>query len=228
MEGENLVRFITKYVPKLPDRSILVVTSKIVALAEKRTAKYEGRAAKEKLIRAESEWAIRTKYVFATLKDGALVASAGIDESNANGKLIMLPKDSMRTAQYLRRRLMKAHRLNKLGILITDSRVAPLRTGVLGIAMGYAGFGALRDYRGTKDIFGRKLKYTQTNVADGLATAATLVMGEGKEQTPIAVIKNAPVQFKNKVMKHELRIDVRDDMYGPLFKSFPTRAGRKS
>ena len=167
---------------------------------------------------------MRTKYVWATLKDGALVASAGIDESNGNGKLILLPKNSMLAAQRLRKELAQKCNLRDLGVLITDSRIAPLRAGVLGIALGYAGFKGLRDYRGTKDIFGRQLKYTQTNIADSLATAATLVMGEGQERHPLAIITEAPVEFAENTKKHELRIDIKDDMYGPLFKSFPTRA----
>jgi F420-0:gamma-glutamyl ligase len=112
---------------------------------------------------------------------------------------------------------MDHYRIAKLGILITDSRVAPLRAGVCGIALGYAGFSGVRDYRGTSDIFGRPLKITQTNVADSLATAATLEMGEGKEQQPLAVIEGAPVEFRENVNKDELRIDIEDDMYGPLF-----------
>jgi len=224
IERENLLWFIRKFVPNIPEGSILVVTSKVVALAEGRTATVRSMAEKEKLIRAESQWAMRTKYVWATLKDGALVASAGIDESNGNGKLILLPKNSMVAAQKLRKQLLRQYKLRHLGILITDSRIAPLRAGVLGIALGYAGFKGLRDYRGTKDIFGRKLKYTQTNIADSLATAATLVMGEGKERYPLAIITAAPVEFVEKLKKHELKINIKDDMYGPLFKSFPTRS----
>lgn len=223
-EGDNLVKFIVHHVPKLPNKSILVVTSKIVALAEKRTAQYQGLKAKEKLIKSESQWALRTKYVWATLKDGALVASAGIDESNGNGKLILLPFDSMRAAENLRKKLRRIYKIFDLGLLITDSRIAPLRAGVLGIALGYAGFAGLRDYRGKLDIFGRKLKYTQTNIADSLATAATLIMGEGRERHSLAIISRAPVEFITKVKRDELKIDIKDDMYGPLFKSFPSNA----
>ena len=76
--------FITDYFKKLQEKSVIVVTSKIVALAEKRTAVSENAETKEKLIRAESEWAIPMKYVWLTVKDGMVMASAGIDASNAN------------------------------------------------------------------------------------------------------------------------------------------------
>lgn len=221
LENQNLIDFIISYIPHIPEKSVVVITSKIVALSEGRVVPFQSIAQKEKLIREESEWAMKTKYVWATLKDGALVASAGIDESNADGKLILLPRNSMKAAQYIRRELMKRNKLQDLGVLITDSRVMPLRAGVLGIALGYAGFKGLRDYRGKKDIYGRKLKYTQTNVADSLATTSTLVMGEGKEQYPLGLILEAPLEFSNKLVKNELKISVEDDMYSPLFKTFP-------
>ncbi len=94
----------------------------------------------------------------------------------------------------------------------------PLRAGVVDIALGDAGFKGLRDYRGTKDVFGRKLKFTQTDIADSLATAAVLTMGEGKEQRPLCIIEGAPVEFCEKVNRNELKIALKDDMYRPLFK----------
>jgi len=219
--NQNLIDFITVHIPIVPDKAVVVVTSKIVALAEGRVVPFRSTQQKEKLIREESEWALKTKYVWATLKDGALVASAGIDESNADGKLILLPSNSMEAARYIRRELIKRYKIKNLGVLITDSRVMPLRSGVLGIALGYAGFKGLRDYRGKRDIYGRKLKYTQTNVADSLATTATLVMGEGKERYPLGLIIEAPVEFSSKINKNELKIAIEDDMYSPLFKTFP-------
>lgn len=216
LEGEDLFSFVKNYLKKIPEKSVVVVTSKIVALAEKRTVVAKNDEAKEKLIRAESDFALRTKYVWLTIKDGMVMASAGIDESNANGKLILLPKDSFKTAHNLRNRLCKHYRVRHLGVLITDSRTLPLRAGVTGVALGYAGFRGIRDYRGTPDIFGRKFKFSCTNVADSLATAAVLIMGEGKEQQPLAIIKKTPVEFVEKIRRTELRINIQDDMYGPL------------
>lgn len=216
-EGENLFVFITDYFKKLQERSVIVVTSKIVALAEKRTAIIEDVQTKEKLIKKESEFAIPTKFVWLTVKDGMVMASAGIDESNANGKLILLPKDSFKTARFLRDKLQKKYGIKQLGILITDSRTIPLRAGVTGVALGYAGFRGIRDYRGTPDIFGRKFKVSRTDVADSLATAAVFVMGEGNEQQPLAIIEKVAIEFCDKIHRQELHIDIQDDMYRPLF-----------
>lgn len=216
-EGDDLFAFITYYFKKLRERSVVVVTSKIVALAEKRTAVAENAQTREKLIRRESEFAIPTKYVWLTIKDGVVMASAGIDESNANGKLILLPNDSFKTARDLRKKLRKKYGVRHLGVLITDSRVMPLRAGVTGVALGYAGFRGIKDYRGTSDIFGKKFKFSRTDIADSLATAAVLVMGEGNEQQPLAIIERAPIEFCDRIRRKELRINVKDDMYRPLF-----------
>lgn len=215
-EGEDLFGFLTRHIKKLSERSVVVVTSKIVALSEKRTTIAKNIQDKEKLIRAESEFAVPTKYVWLTIKDGKVMASAGIDESNANGKLILLPKDSFKTAGLLRAKLRAKYGVKNLGVLITDSRTMPLCAGVTGVALGYAGFRGIRDYRGTPDIFGRKFKFSRTNVADSLATVAVLVMGEGSEQQPLAIIKDSPVVFCDKINRKELHIDIEDDMYRPL------------
>jgi dihydrofolate synthase / folylpolyglutamate synthase len=217
-EGEDLIAFITKHIPKLKDGSILVVTSKIAALSEGRTVEVRGKAQKEKLIREESEWAIESfSDWWLTIRDGMFTINAGIDKSNADGKIVLLPKDSFRAATRLRVQLRRHYKVRKLGIIITDSRVAPLRRGVFGMALGYAGFKGLRDYRGKSDIFGRKLRVTQLNVADSLATAAALEMGEGAEQRPLGVIENAPVEFCENVNKRELRISPKRDIYQKLF-----------
>lgn len=220
-EGEDIFVFVTSYLKKIPERTIIVVTSKIVALSENRTVLVKDARAKAKLIRRESDLAMPAKYVWLTVKDGMVMASAGIDESNARGKLIFLPKDSYRSANLLRHKLQKKYRVKELGVLITDSCIMPLRAGVLGAALGYAGFAGVRDHRGTSDIFGRKLRFSRTNIADGLATVATLMMGEGNEQTPLAIIQDAPVEFRERISRKELRIKMREDMYYPLFKKLP-------
>ena len=226
-ENEDLMRFVVAHIPKLKEGSILAVTSKIVALAEGRTANVRNKKEKEALIKKESDWALQTHPEWwCTEKDGALLVNAGIDDSNADGKLVLLPKDSFKSAARLRKALMQQFHIRNCGVVVTDSRISPMRAGVTGIALGYAGFRGVRDYRGKPDIFGRKLKVTMTDVADSLATAATLVMGEGSERTPLCIIEGAPVEFVGRVDRKEVLIPAKDDMYAPLFK----RAGgsRKS
>ncbi len=215
-QNEDLERYILNHLSRMKEGSILCVTSKVLALAQGRVVP-NTRGAKTRWIKRESEQAIKTKWCYLTLKDGHWCPNAGIDESNADGQLILWPEQSYESAEQLRRALCQRFKLRKLGILITDSRVFPLRAGVVGVALAYAGFKGLRDYRGQPDLFGKKLKLTQTNIADTLASAAVLVMGEGKERQPLAVIEDAPVVFTNKVDRTELRMDPADDLYRPLF-----------
>lgn len=222
-EGEDLAGFIVSQVKNLKERSVLVVTSKIVALSERRTAVIETIQTKERLIHAESEIAIPTKRVWLTVKDGMVMPAAGIDESNANGKLILLPKDSFKAANFLRRLFKRKYGLNHLGILITDSRTMPLRAGITGVALGYAGFRGVKDYRGLTDIFGRKLRHSRVDIADSLAAAAVMAMGEGDERRPLAVIGEAPIEFCDRIRRDELRMDIEEDMYRPLFLNLAKR-----
>ncbi len=222
-EKEELLQFIFKYVKKIPENSILVVTSKIVALSEGRIVLIDKTISHdemyEKIIKSESDFMLRTKHTWLTIKDGMVMASAGIDESNANGKMVLLPKDSFKSAKFIRKELRKKFKIKNLGVLITDSRLFPLRAGVVGVALGYAGFKGIRNYIGKKDIFGRTLKFSRTDVADSLATSAVLCMGEGKEQQPLALIIGAPVEFTERINKKELYINPKEDLYQPLFEN---------
>ncbi len=221
-EGDDLLAFIRKYVKTLPERSLLVVTSKIVALAEGRSAIAKTEREKGRLIKQESEWAMRTKYVWLTIRDRMVMASAGIDESNGNGKLILLPKDSFAAAAHMRKQLQKHYGVKKLGVIVSDSRAFPLRSGIVGVALGYAGFKGIKNYCGKPDIFGRKFLFSKVDIADSLATAAVLTMGEGNERQPLAVIKDPPVQFVNRISRHELEINLADDLYQPFFENIKT------
>ena len=202
-EGESLATFVKAHVKKIPEKTVLVVASKIVALSEGRSTKHPGVRQKPRL----------------TVTDGMVMANAGIDESNANGKIILLPKNSYKSAERLRKELKKMYRIKNLCVIVSDSHLAPLRAGVTAHALGYAGVVGIRDYRGKKDLFGRTMKISRTNVADSLATAAALEMGEGAERQPLALITEAPVAFAEKINQKETHISLFDDIYGPLLKT---------
>jgi len=220
-EGDSLLSFVQTYVPRIVEGSIIAITSKVVSLAEGRVVVHGTAQETKRFIEKESEMAIQTKHVLLTVSQGTLMANAGIDESNANGKLILLPKDSFKSAKKLWNTLRKTYKVKKLGIIITDSRTFPLRAGATGIALGYAGFKGIKDYRGTPDIFGRLFKVSRANVADGIAAAAVLGMGEGREQTPLVVIEGVKgLTFTERVDRNEIKIPIEDDMYLPLFAQF--------
>ncbi len=219
-EKENLLVFIIKHLKKLEEGSVLVITSKIVALSQGRTALITSISDREALIKKESDWALKTKYTWLTLKDGMLLKSAGIDQSNGNGKTILLPLNCYKVAKYLRRELKKKFEINNLGIIIVDSRAAFLKKGILGFAMAYAGFKGLKSFIGQVDIFGRRLKSSRLNVADSLAVAANLLMGEGAERKPLVLIKDVDLEFVDRNDEKELVFKVQDDIYGDFFKVY--------
>ena len=108
----------------------------------------------------------------------------------------------------------------------------PLRAGVTGVAIAHSGFRALNDYIGTMDVFGHALRMTQVDVADALAAAAVLVMGEGSEQTPLAILGDLSfVTFQERNPSAEelqqLRMDPNDDLFAPLLQGVTWRQGRQ-
>lgn len=220
-EGEDLFKFIVGHVKRLHDKSVFVITSKIVALGEGRVRSVKSKREKIKIIKEESEYAIHTKHAWLTIKDGFVMASAGIDESNADGKIILLPQDSYQTAREIRKKLIKHYGIKDLGIIITDSRTEPLRSGVTGKSIGYAGFEGVKSYVGKPDIFGRTFKFSRVSVADSLASGAVFEMGEGNEQKPLCIVEGAEIKFTGRrIDPSESKIELKDDMYRPLFKKY--------
>lgn len=218
-EREDLASFVAAHLKKVPERSVLVIASKIVALSEGRTVPRAAGRTYARLVSEESAAAMKTRHAWLTVKDGMVMANAGIDESNAGGRLVLLPEDCFASAERLRKELKKAYRVEKLGVVISDSSVSPLRAGVTAHAVGYAGMKGVRDYRGRKDLSGRKMKISRTNVADSIATAAALAMGEGAERRPLALVTDAPVEFAEKIDRNETCIAPEDDLFHPFLKS---------
>jgi len=230
---QNLFEILDKYLKSVKERSIVVITSKIVSICDGRVIKLED-GDKKKLIEKEAEYFLppkKNKYnITLTIKGNLLVPAAGIDESNGNGYYILWPEHPQEIADKVRQHLRKRFLIKKLGVIITDSKTTPLRWGTTGVAISYSGFSPLYNYIGKRDIFGMKFKMQKANIVDALATSAVLVMGEGAEQTPLAVIEDIPfVNFQAKnPSKKELKdflIDMDDDLYGPLLKSVKWRKG---
>ncbi len=218
-ENEDLFDYIISNVFSVENGDIIVITSKIVALSQGRTV---GLKDKEKAIIRESKKIIKTPWALLTLTNEGWNINAGVDESNANHKVILLPKNIFQTADVLQKKFLKHFKLKRLGVLITDTKSLPLRAGTIGQAVGYAGFAPLKNYIGKKDLFGKKSRFTKSNIADALSAVAVLNMGEGDECIPLVIIKNAPVIFtqKNNSNKKDtgLAILPEDDIYSYIYK----------
>jgi coenzyme F420-0:L-glutamate ligase/coenzyme F420-1:gamma-L-glutamate ligase len=128
---------------------------------------------------------------------GFVVANAGVDQSNIEGagsRVLLLPEDPDRSAAALRDAVARQLGV-RIGVIITDSFGRAWRLGVCGTCIGCAGLVPLADMRGRPDRFGRPLRVTQIAVADQLAAAAALAMGEADEGRPIVVVSGVPPEF---------------------------------
>lgn len=227
--GTNLYDILDSCLPALRERSVVAITSKIVSICQGNVIKNDGQTDKNDLIHQEAhlymaEPSAKQWGIVLTVKNDTLIASAGIDESNGNGYFILWPKDIPKTAAAIWRHLRKKHLLKELGIIITDSHTTPLRWGITGIGIGWCGFEPLNNYIDSPDIFGRKLHVTKASILDGLAASAVAVMGEGKEQTPLAVISDLPfVKFTDNAPRareiNNLHISIKEDIFSPLINS---------
>ena len=232
-KDNDLFKLLDKYILKLHEKSVLAITSKIVSITEGRLVKMSV-ADKDKLIKKESQFYLpreENQYnVGFAISRNMLAASAGIDESNGNGYYILWPKNPQKTVNKVKTYLKKRFHLKNIGVIITDSKTTPLRWGVTSIALAYSGFKPLKNYIGKKDIFGRKFEFEKLSIIDSLASSASLVMGEGNEQTPMAIVSDIPFvkfQDRNPTKKEleELNIDMDTDLYGPFLKSVRWRRG---
>lgn len=227
VKGDNLYQILDQSLPKLREKDVAVITSKIIAICQRRVIRNDGKIRKDDLVKKEAELYLPEKYtnygVFLTIKNKVIIASAGIDESNAAGYFVLWPKDLQKTTNEIWKYLRKKHKVKNLGVIVTDSKLTPLRRGVTGYGLSWCGFEPLRNYIGTPDIFGHKLKVTKTNLVDGLASSAVLIMGEGKEQTPLAVISDVSLKFVNRIPSREERkemtIEMKNDIFASLLKS---------
>jgi coenzyme F420-0:L-glutamate ligase len=218
--SSNLIDVILSSLKKnklnLKDRDILLIASKVVSIVEGRIIKLKDVSPSLKAKEISKEIDLDERHVelivkhsekiygkvhkaLLTLKNNFLIANAGIDKSNCKlDEVTLWPINPQKSAEKIREEILKRTR-KCVGVVIVDSRTTPLRWGTIGLALGVAGFHPMKDYRLKKDIFGNTLKITLQNLADDLACAAHLLMGEANEKTPIVLARDVPVKFSGKI-----------------------------
>ncbi|MBN1432409.1 MAG: coenzyme F420-0:L-glutamate ligase [Methanomicrobiaceae archaeon] len=138
------------------------------------------------------------------MKNETLLPNAGIDGSNApDGTVVALPKNPDASAAMIQKEIRKLTGVGT-GVIIADSRTHAMRLGCSGVAIGCYGITSVTDERGKKDLFGRELEVTQLAVADNIASAAELVMGEADECTPVAVIRGLDIEINDESGIHSI------------------------
>lgn len=230
----DLEQLFDEHLSGLEEQSIVAVTSKVVSICEGRVVPV-GSIGKEELVKQESDFFLDpnlSKFNMSfTVTRNTLIPVAGIDESNGNGNYVLWPLDPQASANAARRYLARRFSLARVGVVITDSTARPLHYGTEGVGIAYSGFAPSKDYVGEPDLFGRPLKVSIANILDALAAAAVVVMGEGAEQTPIAVIEDVPfVEFHDHDPTPE-ELDgfylnhMNDDLFAPFLRNAPWQKG---
>ena len=236
--GMNVPTLIVNEAKKLEiifeDGDVLAVADKILAVSDGRVADLAKVNPSPKAIRIAKEYDLEPEFVeivlkdadavyggvqraLLTLKHGVFIANSGIDHKNLpKNKASLWPEDPNGSAKLLRDSLQNLTH-TKLGVILVDSHVMPLRAGTIGFALGIAGFEPLRDVRGFLDLFGKPLLITQVNIADSLAAMANLVIGETNECTPVALIHGAPIQITDCYNPLSVRIDIEADLFSSIF-----------
>ena len=231
---DNIYNLFDKYLPRLREKDILLITSKILGIHQGRCVQVINGSREEKIKLAIQEADLfvpekdflKSRY-FLTIKNNTLIGTSGIDKSNGNGYYILWPKNTQKLLKEIWKYLRKKNKVKKLGIISIDSVVLPLRAGTSGISTGFYGIEPIIDYRGKPDVFGRKLKVTRANIVDSLSATANLLMGEGNEKTPMLLLKKAGfIKFTTKSTYRKIVIPRESDVYAPLLKVYKTR-GKK-
>lgn len=230
--GDNLIEI---FQHSLSENNITLQNGDIVVIAETVVATSQRRIINEKEITEVSEKAhkISKKYemrpkfvelilqeadkilggvtgVLLTEKYGVPIANAGIDESNSggSGNYVLMPEKPFETAVNYRNQLKIDYNMKDLGLIITDSRVQPMKRGTIGVAFAVAGFEPVEKCQGKRDLFDRELIITERAIADDISSAAQLLMGESNQQIPIVIVRNIEVKFTdNDIAPTEMLID---------------------
>lgn len=200
--AQTIFEVLDAHLPNLEENSVIAIASKIVSLCEGRVVSRDS-TDRLTLVQKEADWYLPeelSSYGFQfTITGNTLIPESGIDESNSGGGYLLWPKNPQQSANEIRQHLKQSFGLKNIGVIITDSTCTPLRWGTTGIAVAYSGFEPTNSYIGQTDLFGREFRVTRSAVANGLAAAAVVSMGEGTEQTPIVIIKDTPlVKFQDR------------------------------
>jgi coenzyme F420-0:L-glutamate ligase / coenzyme F420-1:gamma-L-glutamate ligase len=192
-EGDVLV-LAQKIVSKAEGRRVDLATVQPGARARDIATEVQKDPRLVELILAESRRVVRKRpgVLIVEHRSGFVMANAGIDQSNVEGGevALLLPLDPDASAARLRDALAQRCGIAP-AVVINDSFGRPWRRGSVGVALGCAGFPAVADLRGQTDLFGRVLRVTEVGLADELASAASLLMGQAAEGRPIVVARGA-------------------------------------
>ncbi len=157
---------------------------------------------------------LRGPHLITETRHGWICANSAVDISNVSGgdAVTTLPRDADESARAIRRRI-KEITGKKVAVIISDTFGRAFRMGQTNVAVGVAGMGALLDRKGERDLFGYTLKVKEIAVADELASAAELVIGEAAEGIPVAIIRGHPFKPDDGGHAKELIRPLKSDLF---------------
>jgi len=190
---------------------VLVIAHKVVSIAEGRVVslsdvtpspRAEALARKVdkdprlvELILRESQEVLRARPGLLIVRHrlGFVCANGGVDHSNAGpGRVVLLPMDPDRSAEQIRMRVREAFGAD-CAVIVADTHGRAHREGAVGICIGLSGMAPFLDHRGRRDLYGYELRSSVEAIADELASAATLLMGQSAEGRPLVLVQGAPI-----------------------------------
>ncbi len=201
-KSEGNVVDLDKVVPSEKAKEIARITKKDPSLVE--------------VILRETKEIVRMRInsLITETRGGIVCANAGVDRSNIGGErnIILLPEDANASARKIRQKIRKKTCCD-VAVIISDTHGRPFRKGEINVAIGVAGMKPIRDRRGEKDLFGYVLRIKQTAVADELASAAELVIGQADEGIPVAIIRGYKYQITENASATELTRPKKSDLF---------------
>lgn len=237
--GDNLAKIIVEAIKRekvsLDQGDIIAISQKVVSKAEGRIAKLSDINPSEKaekianvtgkdsrlveLILQETKKIVKAspQILIVENKNGLITLNAGVDKSNVEGDdaYALLPLRPDESARRLRSEIIKLTGKD-VAVVICDTYSRPFRRAQVEFAIGTAGINPFKDYRNQKDLFGYVLKVKKVAVADEIASAAELAMGQGREATPVVIIKNLNRVERTGEQAHaakEILISKKEDLF---------------
>jgi len=213
LENDDILVIAQKIISKSEGRMVDITTvtpsSQAIELAQK--ADKDPRVVELMLQESNEVVRVRVGTIIVEHKLGFVCANAGIDHSNVAGSgnenqefVLLLPKDPDQSARNIRDQI-KQKTGKDIGVMIIDSHGRAWRNGTVGICIGLSGLPALIDERGWKDLFGYTLKITVVGVADELAAAASLMMGQAAEGKPAVLVRGFPYPLREGSLQELIR-----------------------
>jgi len=213
LQDDDILVLAQKIVSKTEGRMVNLATVTPSQRAKELAEKTEKDARVVELMLQESNEVLRVRVgtIIVEHKLGFVCANAGIDHSNVAGDgdenkeyVLLLPENPDRSAKNIRDEIKKSTG-KKIGVMIIDSHGRAWRIGTEGVCIGLSGIPAVIDERGWKDLFGYTLRVTQVGVADELAAAASLMMGQAAEGTPAVHVRGFPYPLRDGSLKELIR-----------------------